>query len=339
MKKDYEDLYAIKVVLKEKLFSEGIKLRVGEGEFPYARFINMMAESFRKEQRPLRKYRISKNLTKFLDQSKEYSFSSRKHLIDRIFESDSKFGIVYHSDINREHFLYSIEDKKYIILFIFKNSGIENLESFFLGYKQIIGPIVIDRDNIPENYSDCDCGLIMSDNDKASHIVKEFLNKGVDIRKLMTDMNILNHNDYVNSYYNLIKNEFNEEIAELCSISNDKYNCRLKAFETFLFLMTSEIKTETFESIVAGKVKNPPTKFEDPLTGRRNQGIIVVDKTYNHEIIVDHPFGVREHWRNQYRGRDKYGNPIHERILIHSFEKKGYHRKAKKEILEKEKRV
>lgn len=98
--------------------------------------------------------------------------------------------------------------------------------------------------------------------------------------------------------------------------------------------MTSEIKTETFESVLSGKVKNPPTQFEDPNTGRRNQGVIIVDKLYDTEINIDCPFGVRGHWRNQYYGRDAAGNPIHKRIFIEAFEKKGYHRKATKELIE-----
>lgn len=101
--------------------------------------------------------------------------------------------------------------------------------------------------------------------------------------------------------------------------------------------MTSRIKTETFESILSGKVKNPPTQFEDPNTGRRNQGVIIVDRLYDTEINIDCPFGVKGHWRNQYYGKDVAGNPIHKKIFIEAFEKKGYHRKATKELVENNK--
>jgi hypothetical protein len=98
--------------------------------------------------------------------------------------------------------------------------------------------------------------------------------------------------------------------------------------------MTSEIKIETFESVLSGKVKNPPTQFEDPNTGRRNQGVIIVNKLYDTEINIDCPFGVRGHWRNQYCGKDITGKSIHKKIFIEAFEKKGYHRKATKELVE-----
>jgi hypothetical protein len=113
-----------------------------------------------------------------------------------------------------------------------------------------------------------------------------------------------------------------------------KYRFIYESFKSFIFLMTSEIKIETFESVLSGKVKNPPTQFEDPNTGRRNQGVIIVNKLYDTEINIDCPFGVRGHWRNQYCGKDITGKSIHKKIFIEAFEKKGYHRKATKELVE-----
>lgn len=113
-----------------------------------------------------------------------------------------------------------------------------------------------------------------------------------------------------------------------------KYRFIYESFKSFIFLMTSDIKTETFESVLSGKVKNPPTQFEDPNTGRRNQGVIIVNKLYDTEINIDCPFGVRGHWRNQYYGKDMTGKSIHKKIFIEAFEKKGYHRKATKELVE-----
>ena len=182
---------------------------------------------------------------------------------------------------------------------------------------------------------------------EANYSVKEFLNSDEEFKS-----NLESNKISIETFYNLvvsnldlkegrfkidelISNTYGEYLADIYVHTYVKYSIIKSAIKTFLFLMTSDIKTETFESIVAGKMKNAPTTFEDPNTGGRNQGVIVIDKTYDHEIIVDHPFGVKEHWRNQYRGRDKDVNPVHERILIHSFEKKGYHRKAKKEKLEK----
>lgn len=91
-----------------------------------------------------------------------------------------------------------------------------------------------------------------------------------------------------------------------------------------------------FESILPKTVKNRPTTFIDSKTGKINNGVIIVDKFYNTEIFVDHPFGVCGHWRNQYCGRDEFGNKKHKRIWIEAFEKSGYHRKSTKMKLEEE---
>ena len=137
--------------------------------------------------------------------------------------------------------------------------------------------------------------------------------------------------DLIKYFNNNNQTLYSVEAKESFSI---KYRFIYESFKSFIFLMTSEIKTETFESVLSGKVKNPPTQFEDPNTGRRNQGVIIVDKLYDTEINIDCPFGVRGHWRNQYYGKDAAGNPIHKRIFIEAFEKKGYHRKATKELVE-----
>jgi hypothetical protein len=147
---------------------------------------------------------------------------------------------------------------------------------------------------------------------------------------------LLSNNKTIDDLIKYFKNNYNQTLysVEAKESFSIKYRFIYESFKSFIFLMTSEIKTETFESVLSGKVKNPPTQFEDPNTGRRNQGVIVVDRLYDIEINIDCPFGVRGHWRNQYYGRDAAGNPIHKRIFIEAFEKKGYHRKATKELIE-----
>lgn len=50
--------------------------------------------------------------------------------------------------------------------------------------------------------------------------------------------------------------------------------------------------------------------------------------TYYTTINVDTPFAISGHWRNQFCGRDKDGNPIHKRIWIQEHIHSGYHRIA-----------
>ena len=52
------------------------------------------------------------------------------------------------------------------------------------------------------------------------------------------------------------------------------------------------------------------------------------NSTYYTTINVNTPFAISGHWRNQYCGRDKDGNPIHKRIWIEEHEHSGYHRVA-----------
>ena len=59
----------------------------------------------------------------------------------------------------------------------------------------------------------------------------------------------------------------------------------------------------------------------NPLVEYRNS-------TYYTTINVNTPFSISGHWRNQYCGRDKDGNPIHKRIWIEEHEHSGYHRMA-----------
>lgn len=62
-------------------------------------------------------------------------------------------------------------------------------------------------------------------------------------------------------------------------------------------------------------------KVPDPFVEYRNA-------TYYTTINVDTPFAISGHWRNQFCGRDKDGNPIHKRIWIEEHIHSGYHRIA-----------
>lgn len=137
---------------------------------------------------------------------------------------------------------------------------------------------------------------------------------------------------------NLIKEGARDEVNSIKSnyLTLYDYSRQTTLMLSFLILLKLIDHESHFESILPKTVKNRPTTFIDPKTGRINNGVIVVDKFYNTEIFVDYPFGVRGHWRNQYIGRDEFGNKKHKRIWIEAFEKNGYHRKSTKMKLEEE---
>ena len=123
--------------------------------------------------------------------------------------------------------------------------------------------------------------------------------------------------------------------VNLGQIESTKEFFTIYSLVTLIFLKLSDIKVETFDSVRSDK--NRPTELIDSNTGKRNQGVIIVNKLYNVEIKIDAPFSVKGHWRNQYCGKDSEGNPIHKQIFIEAFEKSGYHRRATKDIIDIEK--
>ena len=137
---------------------------------------------------------------------------------------------------------------------------------------------------------------------------------------------------------NLIKEGAKEDVnsVKFNNLTLYDYSRQTALMLSYLILLKLIDHESHFESILPKTVKNRPTTFIDPKTGRINNGVIVVDKFYNTEIFVDHPFGVCGHWRNQYCGRDEFGNKKHKRIWIEAFEKSGYHRKSIKMKLEEE---
>ena len=102
--------------------------------------------------------------------------------------------------------------------------------------------------------------------------------------------------------------------------------------ETLLYLKLSKTKEEHFETSFGVRITDKNSNLVE------KTGIISVDKFYTTEVHVDHPFGVRGHFRNQYIGLDENGNKKHKLIWISEFEKKGYHRRATKNIVENEKK-
>ena len=100
--------------------------------------------------------------------------------------------------------------------------------------------------------------------------------------------------------------------------------------ETLLYLKLSKTREEHFETSFGKRLDS------NKVANEGFSGIISVDKFYTTEVHVDHPFGVRGHFRNQYIGLDEDGNKKHKLIWISEFEKKGYHRRATKNIIENE---
>lgn len=283
-------------------------------------------------------------------------------------EEKAKFGLIYSSNtkVKQEkdynaHSIFCITSE-YIILYAFIGKCIMGNDKKTFNS---MGSVVIKKDDLLR-FSELnleDCLYNMDEFINSYKLSKQFrcLDKFLEnnYSELMDELISLGYSETLEDYYkevidsqeDLLHN--NKTIDDLIEYfknnkSNQnpsysigakesfsiKYKVIYESFKNLMFLMTSEIKTETFESILSGKVKNPPTQFEDPNTGRRNQGVIVVDRLYDTEINIDCPFGVRGHWRNQYYGRDAAGNPIHKVIFIEAFEKKGYHRKATKELIE-----
>lgn len=296
-----------------------------------------------------------------------------KENLERLFKKSdekAKFGLIYNSSIkdrqetdHNAHSIFCITSE-YIILYAFvginiikyDNNGIEKAFNS-------LGSVVIKKSDLL-NFSELNlegCLYSMDEFVNSYKLCKQFncLDKFFKSipSKMMNEFTSLGWSDTLEDYYKevidsqedlLYSNKTIDDLIKYFRNTDDqtlyssrfresfsvKYRFIYESFKSFIFLMTSDIKTETFESVLSGKVKNPPTQFEDPNTGRRNQGVIIVNKLYDTEINIDCPFGVRGHWRNQYYGKDMTGKSIHKKIFIEAFEKKGYHRKATKELVE-----
>lgn len=93
------------------------------------------------------------------------------------------------------------------------------------------------------------------------------------------------------------------------------------AIKMFIFLKTANVVDKTFISDSKIGIKGNPTEKE-------NEGIIVVDSTYDSSIHVINPFSVSGHFREQPKKNEKK-EWYKEIIYIDSFMKTGYNRRAK----------
>lgn len=296
-----------------------------------------------------------------------------KENLERLFkksEEKTKFGLIYNSStkdrLEKDYNAHSIFciTSEYIILYAFVGINISKyddngIEKTF----NSLGSVVIKKDDLL-NFSElhlADCLYNMDEFVNSYKLSKQFKCLDEFLKSIspevMNEFTSLEWSETLEDYYKavidsqeylLYSNKTIDDLIKYFRNTDDqtlyssrfresfsvKYRFIYESFKSFIFLMTSDIKTETFESVLSGKVKNPPTQFEDPNTGRRNQGVIIVNKLYDTEINIDCPFGVRGHWRNQYYGKDMTGKSIHKKIFIEAFEKKGYHRKATKELVE-----
>jgi hypothetical protein len=373
MEKDYEKLFAVKYVLQKEGLENFRRNRkhITEFENVFFEVVSKEPRPIRKYkissniQNYIRFYSLNKER---LFSSKLRDIVSKKNLEDlfRNSEKKAKFGLIYNSSTKDKqetdynaHSIFCITSE-YIILYAFIGKCIMGNDKKTFNS---LGSVVIKKSDLL-NFSELNlegCLYSMDEFVNSYKLCKQFncLDKFFKSipSKMMNEFTSLGWSDTLEDYYKEVidsqedllsnnktiddlikyfKNNYNQTLysVEAKESFSIKYRFIYESFKSFIFLMTSEIKTETFESVLSGKVKNPPTQFEDPNTGRRNQGVIIVDKLYDTEINIDCPFGVRGHWRNQYYGKDAAGNPIHKRIFIEAFEKKGYHRKATKELIE-----
>lgn len=356
MKKDYEDLYAVTNVLLYnaiKSMREFLQYNKSDVEDSEKKFLKAVAN----EPKPIRKYRLSTNINILLDCSRDSKYTIGGCNLNKLFQ-DHKFGLVYTGGryiFPFEHFIFNM-DKDDIIIEVFIGESGKTPED--LG-SNVVGRISINRKNISKDSILFDYTTIANNhitkyekskkfNTEGIYLIQSGLHRVLDkagitmesFIKIVRDnsefVSNINNETEMRVIEDCIREDYGKELCDLFMSTMYKYRFIYRSFKEFLFLMTSDIKVETFESALSGKVKNPPTQFEDPDTGRRNQGIIVVDRLYDTEINIDCPFGVRGHWRNQYYGKDTAGNPIHKKIFIEAFEKKRLSQKSNERISRKQ---
>lgn len=372
MKRDYENLFATGFLQKETL-NKMIKRLEDKSiqivEFPDSRAVELF-KKLRDEPRPLRKYSISKGVARNIHNllREEADPGGLKWFKTNYFKQlcnkyAGEAGLVYTGIERCTHFIYSITDSRIQIASFYGKKSII-MDPILDIIANFDGSLTIDPFDVQEeiiNVPDLAfpsgiTGLWKCVNDlgetRKLNVIKELISKWVyrcvPSRKPFDEVEFLNM--YKNSaHYSAFhrKDEgpgimFKEDVSKygveiLRHPSLEGSKCFFLTYSAMMliFLKLAEIRTERFESIIPSG-KNIPTEFINPETGKRNQGVIRVDKLYNTEITVDCPFGVRGHWRNQYCGKDSEGNPIHRLIFIEAFEKKGYHRRATKDIVEME---
>ena len=119
MKKDYENLFAVKDFLNNikrlKLEYDYYKKNSAwKGDESNEVFI----EAAINEPRPIRKYRVSGDLSDYLDNTNDYDYNTRKDEIIKIFNNinNNRFGLVYYPETKqKEHFVYYV-DNNYIVI-------------------------------------------------------------------------------------------------------------------------------------------------------------------------------------------------------------------------------
>lgn len=352
MEKGFKNLFAVNNVLTETNLKKIIEHNYSEKEKrPFlGNTIIKLFEDIRDEPKPLRKYYIENSLAKQLHELlKEISspdfgwFKAEffKMICDKYY---GEVGLVYTKHENNCHFVYSIhEDNIQIASF----SGTLNR----FDYSNYDGYITITPQDEGEDIFDKirTCGYIgavreLGYDDPSIKLVYDTFKKDSN----QGNFSIEEISEYIikvakaNSFHKknrriaLYKDEverFGESALGVALLEGIKMFFTIYSLIILIYLKLSDVRVETFD---AYHFKCKSKNFITPETGERNEGVIIVNKLYNTEIRIDAPFNVSGHWRNQYYGKDENGNPIHKRIWIEAYEKKGYHRQATKDIIDKE---
>ena len=115
--------------------------------------------------------------------------------------------------------------------------------------------------------------------------------------------------------------------ASLFEMYKVDYDALLWIFKCFVFLRTSEVYSKVY-------VPDPTPTFRRK-KGYRPLNYTYVDSTWDMNIDVNNPFPVRGHFVNQAcKINGEWG---HKLIYVEQYMKTGYHRRAKKTIIENEK--
>lgn len=218
-------------------------------------------------------------------------------------------------------FIYQIglNDIKLIITSGTKRSGNTSIDEFgkvdyFAFLKTIVGSAIISFDSN---------SVEIMPNNTLSMILNGYT-ENTNIESKLEIINICKHINKLSSIdkrlYDISKNDdpyiFN--LVEDITIKTAKI---WKSIKMFIFLKTANVVDKTFISDSKIGAKGNPTEKE-------NEGIIVVDSTWDSSIHVINPFSVSGHFRNQPK-KNKKKKWYKEVIYIDSFMKTGYNRRAK----------